>query len=59
MALLRDNLARIDALGMPAFLESTDPGNNPRYERLGFTRIREYALPAGGPVVTQMWRTPR
>jgi GNAT superfamily N-acetyltransferase len=59
MALLRDNLARIDALGMPAYLESTDPGNNLRYERLGFARIGEYALPAGGPVVTQMWRKAR
>jgi GNAT superfamily N-acetyltransferase len=59
MALLRDNLGRIDALGMPAYLDSTDPGNNPRYERLGFTRIGEYSMPGGGPVVTQMWRKPR
>jgi len=59
MALLRDNLTHIDALGMPAYLDSTDPGNNPRYERLGFTRIGEYSMPGGGPVVTQMWRKPR
>lgn len=59
MALLRDNLVRVDALGMPVYLDSTNPGNNPRYERLGFARIGEYSLPAGGPVVTQMWRKPR
>lgn len=59
MALLRDNLARIDALGMPAYLESTNPKNDPRYERLGFARIGGYHLPAGGPLVTQMWREPR
>ena len=33
MALLADNLALIDAERMPAYLESTNPANNARYER--------------------------
>jgi hypothetical protein len=57
-ALIRDNLARIDAEGMPAYLESTNPANLARYEALGFTRIGEFG-PVGGPVVTTMWREAR
>lgn len=59
MALLRECLALVDAAGMPAFLESTDAMNNPRYERLGFARIGSYALPNGGPTMTMMWRAGR
>jgi GNAT superfamily N-acetyltransferase len=57
-ALLRENLARIDALGMPAYLESTNPVNLPRYEALGFLARNELSVP-GGPVITTMWREPR
>jgi GNAT superfamily N-acetyltransferase len=57
-ALIRDNLARIDAEGMPAYLESTNPANLARYEALGFARIGEFG-PVGGPVVTTMWREGR
>jgi GNAT superfamily N-acetyltransferase len=57
-ALLRDNLARIDAERMPAYLESTNPVNLPRYEALGFAPTGEFG-PAGGPVITTMWREPR
>ena len=56
-ALIRDNLARIDAQGMPAYLESSNPANLRRYEALGFTRKREFG-PVGGPVITSMWRQP-
>ncbi len=58
MALLSENLARIDAEGMPAYLESTNPGNNSRYERLGFTKFGRFTLPGGGPSVDTMWREP-
>ncbi len=58
MGLLADGLARIDAEGMPAFLESSNPVNTPRYERLGFSVCGEFELPEDGPNVTQMWRDP-
>jgi len=58
MGLLAANLARIDAAGMPAFLESTNPANTPRYERLGFSVCGEFELPDDAPGVTQMWRDP-
>ncbi len=53
--LLEANLARIDAARMPAYLESSNPANIPRYEALGF-RPRSQFGPPGGPVVTTMWR---
>jgi ribosomal protein S18 acetylase RimI-like enzyme len=53
--LMRENLAEIDALGMPAYLESTNPANLARYEALGFERRAEFAPPEG-PVITTMWR---
>jgi GNAT superfamily N-acetyltransferase len=58
MALLRDNLARIDAQGRPAYLESSNPANLGRYESLGFVPIGEFELPGDGPNVTRMWREP-
>jgi len=57
-ALMHDNLARIDAEHMPAYLESTNPVNLPRYEALGF-EARGTLGPPGGPVVTTMWRPAR
>lgn len=57
-ALIHDNLARIDAERMPAYLESTNPANIPRYEALGFHGRDEFG-PVDGPVVTTMWREAR
>jgi len=59
MGLLAANLARIDAAGEAAYLESTNPANDRRYQRLGFAKCGEFALPEDGPRVTQMWRDPR
>jgi GNAT superfamily N-acetyltransferase len=56
--LMHDNLARIDAEHMPAYLESTNPANLPRYEALGFHRRTQFG-PVGGPVITTMWRDAR
>lgn len=56
MALLRESLAAVDAEGMPAYLESTNPANNRRYESVGFHDIGTFEMPDGGPVVTRMWR---
>ncbi|HEY0516128.1 MAG TPA: GNAT family N-acetyltransferase [Solirubrobacteraceae bacterium] len=57
-ALLERNLAQIDAERMPAYLESTNPANIPRYEALGFRQRSQFG-PQGGPVVTTMWRDAR
>jgi GNAT superfamily N-acetyltransferase len=56
MALLADNLARIDAEGMPAYLESSNPENDARYERLGFRKVGEFSTPDGAHTVATMWR---
>jgi GNAT superfamily N-acetyltransferase len=58
MSLLADNLVRLDALGMPAYLESTNPANLRRYESAGFSVCGAFDLPDGGPTVTTMWREP-
>jgi GNAT superfamily N-acetyltransferase len=58
MGLLADNLSRLDAEGTPAYLESSNPANNHRYERLGFVPCGEFELPEDGPDVLQMWRDP-
>lgn len=58
MGLLAETLARIDGARMPAFLESSNPLNTPRYERLGFSICGKFTLSADAPEVTQMWRDP-
>ena len=58
MGLLADNLRRIDAEHASAFLESSNPANDHRYERLGFAPCGKFELGEDGPVVTQMWRVP-
>jgi GNAT superfamily N-acetyltransferase len=59
MGLLAANLAVIDEQRLPAYLESSNRGNDHRYERLGFIQVDEFAAPAGGPTVACMWRNPR
>lgn len=59
MGLLAANLAWIDELGMPAYLESSNRANDHRYERLGFVQVGEFAAPGGEPTVACMWRDPR
>ncbi|MGP4085192.1 GNAT family N-acetyltransferase [Streptomyces sp. KR55] len=58
-ALLRSGLARADAAGLPAYLESSKPSNLPFYEHFGFTVREELRLPGDGPVLWAMWRQPR
>jgi GNAT superfamily N-acetyltransferase len=55
MGLLRESLNRIDALGLPAYLESSNPANDRRYEAVGFTRLTRLTMP-GGQQVSTMWR---
>jgi GNAT superfamily N-acetyltransferase len=59
MALLAENLRAIDEERMPAYLESTNPANNRRYERAGFARLGEFTTPDGARTVTTMWRVNR
>ena len=56
MSLLAANLAWIDGQGFPTYLESSNPANDHRYERLGFVKRGEFAAPGGGPTVAGMWR---
>jgi hypothetical protein len=58
MALLADNLSEIDREGMPAYLESSNPANNDRYEAAGFAWRGEFTTPDGARTVATMWRDP-
>jgi ribosomal protein S18 acetylase RimI-like enzyme len=57
-ALLAQVLARLDADGMPAYLESSNERNLAWYGRHGFAITSEVAIP-GGPRIWPMWREPR
>ncbi|MCB5165825.1 GNAT family N-acetyltransferase [Streptomyces bambusae] len=57
-ALLRSGLAKADAAGLPAYLESSKPDNLPFYEHFGFRVRGEVRLPGGGPLLWGMWREP-
>jgi ribosomal protein S18 acetylase RimI-like enzyme len=59
MGLLGESLRRIDEEGMSAYLESSNPGNNHRYERHGFVKLGEFFPPGGDIPVTTMWREAR
>jgi GNAT superfamily N-acetyltransferase len=59
MTLLAKNLAIVDSEGMPAYLESSNPENDSRYERLGFARVGEFQRPDGRLTCSTMWREPR
>jgi GNAT superfamily N-acetyltransferase len=63
MGLLAENLLVLDAAGIPAYLESSNPANDERYRRQGFEVVGGFEMPDGpdgaGPHVTTMWRTPR
>jgi GNAT superfamily N-acetyltransferase len=56
MRLLADTLAQIDADGMAAYLESTNPANNARYESVGFQVTGGFEAYMPGSVITTMWR---
>ena len=57
-ALMEAAIARIDADGRPAYLESSNPRNIPLYERFGFERIGEIKTETS-PVNTPMMRPGR
>ena len=55
-ALLRSRLARCDEAGLPAYLESSKPGNVPLYEHFGFEVTEVLNPPRDAPPLTAMWR---
>lgn len=62
---MREGLAKVDALGLPAYLESTNPKNTPFYQKHGFEIVEEvYPFEnkkkgVKGPVMTLMKRKAR
>lgn len=59
MALLRANLDTLDNHGQAAYLESSNPANDHRYESVGFEKVGEFSAPGDGPRVSTMWRGAR
>ena len=59
MALLDASLETIDGEGAPAYLESSNPANDARYERHGFRRIGSFTRPDEQATVSTMWREGR
>ena len=54
--LLAENLAEFDRQGVPAYLESTNPANDHRYHRVGFTTFDAFASVIDSAPIAQMWR---
>ena len=59
VGLIEHQLVRIDAIHLPAYLESSNPGNLARYVGLGFEVRDEFRMGDAGPLVTTMWRPAR
>lgn len=59
MTLLAENLEQIDEQHSAAYLESSNPVNLGRYQKVGFEPVGEFTLPEGDVTVTTMWREPR
>lgn len=57
-ALLNRHHARLDAAGIPAYLEANDPRNRDLYLRHGYRERIGIRLPDGGPMIWPMWREP-
>nr|TFG51294.1 MAG: N-acetyltransferase [Hyphomicrobiales bacterium] len=57
--LLKHTLARVDAVGMPAFLENSNPRNIKLYERFGFRVTREITARKDAPPLYAMLRPGR
>jgi len=53
---LAADLARWDAAQIPTYLESSNPGNDHRYERQGYVKIGQFETILDGALVSTMWR---
>ena len=58
MRLLRENLARFDAEGVPTYLESSNAVNDHRYKGLGYRKVGEFDTPGDSATITAFWRDP-
>lgn len=57
-ALLDATVKRADEMGVPAYLENSNPRNTKLYERRGFV-ARKSISPPGAPPLVAMWRETR
>ncbi len=57
-ALMRPTLERADSAGLPTYIEASSERSAALYERLGFVHMDVLQLPAGGPPVWLMRRSP-
>ena len=55
-ALLRPLLARLDAGGLPCYLETAQPANLPLYQRFGFAVVGEHRLARGNVALWALLR---
>ncbi|WP_432861405.1 GNAT family N-acetyltransferase [Microbispora rosea] len=57
--LLREHHRRLDAEGIPAYLEASSEASRRLYLRHGYVDMLELVRLPGGPVMYPMWREPR
>ena len=57
--LLKVGLAKVDAQGLPAYLESSSEANVPLYRRHGFEVMTEFRARPDAPPAWAMWREPQ
>ena len=57
--MLAAGLAKVDAEGKAAYLESSSPANVPLYQRYGFEVMQEFRAMPEAPPAWAMWRNPR
>jgi GNAT superfamily N-acetyltransferase len=50
------DLARWDAVGIPTYLESSNPSNDHRYERQGYIKVGQFETILDRATVATMWR---
>ncbi|HLO34561.1 MAG TPA: GNAT family N-acetyltransferase [Candidatus Deferrimicrobium sp.] len=59
MALLANDLDRLDQLHVSAYLESTNPANDRRYQGVGFEPVGQFRTVDEQRLITTMWRPAR
>ena len=52
-------LARTDEMGIPTYLESSNPANVTFYKRLGYEAIGKIQTADDSPLITPMYRAAR
>jgi GNAT superfamily N-acetyltransferase len=57
--LLADTLARVDAAGVAAYLENSNPKNTPFYNQAGFSVTKRISSRKDAPPLYAMWRPSR